>query len=156
MSDMHSSEPFLTYRFWKLSCVNYKQMWNSTYRNVYQMPLQYQHILLGYCHSSHPWAISELKDFHLGSTLCLSHQPPSQAHKEFLSSLYIRYQESLNCSSVFLSSLGFSRYLEIPGINPLLTKCFINYQHLHQILRGKNVFEYLLLSLQYLTMCLRN
>lgn len=34
--------------------------------------LQYQHILLGYCHSPHPWATSELKDSHLGSTLCVS------------------------------------------------------------------------------------
>lgn len=32
-----------------LSCLSYKQMQNSTYSSVYQMPLQYQHVLLGYC-----------------------------------------------------------------------------------------------------------
>lgn len=89
-------------------------------------------------------------------TLCLSHQPSSQACKEFPSSLYILCQESLNCSSMVLSSPVLSRYLEIPGLNPLLTKCFINDQHLHQILMGRNVFEYLFLSLPYLRMCLRN
>lgn len=117
------------------------------------MLLQYQHVLLGYCHSPHS---SKLKDFHLGSTLCFSHQHPSQACQEFPSSPYILYQESLNCSSIFLSSLLFSRYLEIHGINSLLTKFFINDQHLHQILRGRNVSEYLFLSLQYLRICLRN
>lgn len=86
---------------------------------------------------------------------CVSHQPPSQACKEFSSSLYILYQESLSCSSMFLSSIIFPRYLEIHGMNSLLTKCFIIDQHFHQILRGGNVSEYLFLSLQYLRMCLR-
>lgn len=42
-------------------------------------------------------------------TLGLSHQPSSQAHKEFPRSLHILYQESLNCSSMFLPFLIFSR-----------------------------------------------
>lgn len=121
MLDMHSHKPFLKYRFWKSSWFSYELMQNSIQRKVSCLLLQYQHVPLGYSRS--PQSTGYLPAEEQPRTLCCIYQPSLIQTQGISQLFFILWQESLNRSAVFLWSLTFSKYLEIPVTASLLPAC---------------------------------
>lgn len=121
MLDMHSHKPFLKYRFWKSSWFSYELMQNSIQRKVSCLLLQYQHVPLGYSRS--PQSTGYLPAEEQPRALCCIYQPSLIQTQGISQLFFILWQESLNRSAVFLWSLIFSKYLEIPVTASLLPAC---------------------------------